>query len=112
MERSMERSGGGHGGQSVFPLSFWSLKTHEYALTATTSLALGMYLCCVYRDPGRVPAGYAPDPESAAARGALVELKRRRLALLQEVRARSPGARTTAASATAAFYAWTTTASG
>ena len=77
MERSMERSGGGHGGQSVFPLSFWSLKTHEYALTATTSLALGMYLCCVYRDPGRVPAGYAPDPESAAARGALVELKRK-----------------------------------
>ena len=74
------RSGGGHGGhggQSAFPLSFWSLKTHEYALTATTSLALVMYLCCVYRDPGRVPAGYAPDPESAAARGALVELKRK-----------------------------------
>ena len=58
-------------------MSFWSLKTHEYALTATTSLALVMYLCCVYRDPGRVPAGYAPDPESAAARGALVELKRK-----------------------------------
>ena len=62
MERSMERSGGGHGGQSVFPLSFWSLKTHEYALTATTSLALGMYLCCVYRDPGRVPVGPRPTP--------------------------------------------------
>ena len=103
------RSGGGHGGQSAFPLSFWSLKTHEYALTATTSLALVMYLCCVYRDPGRVPAGYAPDPESAAARGALVELKRKGGSRFCKKCAR---ASTTAASATAAFYAWTTTASG
>lgn len=58
-------------------LSFWSLTLHEYVLSFTTSLAMGMYLCCVYRDPGRVPAGYAPDPESLAARGALVELKRK-----------------------------------
>ena len=64
-------------GPSPRPLSFWSLAAHEYALTLTTALAACMYLCCVYRDPGRVPAGYAPDPESAAARGALVERKRK-----------------------------------
>ena len=59
------------------PLSFWSVTAHERALTLTTALAACMYLCCVYRDPGRVPAGYAPDPESARLQGALVELKRK-----------------------------------
>mmetsp|Transcript_7211 Transcript_7211/g.30721 ORF Transcript_7211/g.30721 Transcript_7211/m.30721 type:complete len:385 (-) Transcript_7211:65-1219(-) len=58
-------------------LSFWSLTLHEYVLSFTTTLAMIMYLCCVYRDPGRVPAGYAPDPESLLANGALVELKRK-----------------------------------
>lgn len=58
-------------------LSFWSLTLHEYVLSFTTTLAMVMYLCCVYRDPGRVPAGYAPDPESLLANGALVELKRK-----------------------------------
>jgi palmitoyltransferase len=47
---------------------------HLAALTATTALALWSYLLCVFCDPGRVPPGWEPDPESGAA---AVQVKRR-----------------------------------
>ena len=43
-------------------------------LTVNAALGLVMYLCCVYRDPGRVPVGWKPDAEAG---GALLELKRK-----------------------------------
>lgn len=43
-------------------------------LTVNATLGLVMYLCCVYRDPGRVPVGWKPDAEAG---GALLELKRK-----------------------------------
>jgi palmitoyltransferase len=58
-------------------LSFGSLSAHECAFKATTALGALMYACTVYRDPGSVPAGYAPDPESSLAHGGVVELKRK-----------------------------------
>ena len=43
-------------------------------LTLTAGLGMAMYLCCVYCDPGRVPADWRPDPEAG---GSLLELKRK-----------------------------------
>ena len=43
-------------------------------LTITAGLGLVMYLCCVYCEPGRVPADWRPDTEAG---GALLELKRK-----------------------------------
>tara|TARA_B110000977_G_scaffold200781_1_gene292560 strand:- start:19683 stop:20738 length:1056 start_codon:yes stop_codon:yes gene_type:complete len=65
-----------NGGHSQL-LSFWSLEMHEYILSATVAVGMVMYGCCVYRDPGKVPGGYQPDPESLQARGAVVERKRK-----------------------------------
>lgn len=47
---------------------------HLLALTASTFLGAGCYLCCVLVDPGRVPPGWAPDPEGE--QPALVQVKR------------------------------------
>jgi hypothetical protein len=47
---------------------------HVAVLTVTAGLGLIMYLCCVYCEPGRVPADWRPDAEAG---GLLLELKRK-----------------------------------
>jgi palmitoyltransferase ZDHHC3/7/25 len=66
-----------------------STSTHEYAFTVTTCMAVVMYACCVFVDPGRVPAHYRPNDGdgggpgglngggSSSSRGRLLELKRK-----------------------------------
>jgi len=43
-------------------------------LTVTSGLGLTMYLCCVYCEPGRVPADWRPDNEAGRS---MLELKRK-----------------------------------
>ena len=43
-------------------------------LTFTSGLGLTMYLCCVYCEPGRVPAEWRPDDEAGRS---MLELKRK-----------------------------------
>ena len=55
------------------------LATHELVLAANTALGLAMYLCCVFRDPGKVPSGWSPFADAEEARAnqhSLVECKR------------------------------------
>ena len=47
--------------------------THTALFTGVTGLALSMYFCCVFTDPGKVPSGWLPDSEG----GAFVEVKKK-----------------------------------
>lgn len=51
--------------------------THVGLFSLLTAAGLGMYFCCVFTDPGRVPSGWLPDTESAA----FVEVKKKVWAL-------------------------------
>ena len=79
-------------------------------LTVNATLGLVMYLCCVYRDPGRVPVGWKPDAEAG---GALLELKRKGGSrFCKKCQRHKPLGHTTVACVTGACYAWITIACG
>ena len=69
-----------------------------------------VHLCCVYRDPGRVPVGWKPDAEAG---GALLELKRKGGSrFCKKCQRHKPRGHTTVACVTGACYAWITIACG